>query len=85
MLTEARERSTGMVHEAQQKKSAILTELGREQGLLETKIQQLRGFERDYRSRLHQYIEGQLKDLETTAIEVPSDAPAEGQQEAVQA
>ena len=85
MLTEARERSTGMVHEAQQKKAAIMAELDREQGALERKIQQLRGFERDYRSRLHDYIEGQLKDLETTAIEVPEGSGSEGQQESVQA
>ena len=46
MLTEARERSTGMVAEAQQKKATILEELGRERGLLERKIDELRGFER---------------------------------------
>ena len=63
MLTEARERSTGMVAEAQQKKAAILEELGRERRLLERKIEELRGFERDYRSRLHAYIQGQLAEL----------------------
>lgn len=63
MLTEARERSTGMVAEAQQKKASILEELGRERGLLERKIDELRGFERDYRARLHEYIQAQLADL----------------------
>ena len=74
MLTEARERSTGMVAEAQQKKASILEELGRERGLLERKIEELRGFERDYRSRLHTYIQGQLADLKNTGVDAPDDA-----------
>ena len=69
MLTEARERSTGMVAEAQQKKASILEELGRERGLLERKIEELRGFERDYRSRLHTYIQGQLAELKNTGVD----------------
>ena len=59
LITEARERSTGMVHEAQQRKAAILQELSEERAVLERKIEQLRGFERDYRGRLKTYIEGQ--------------------------
>ena len=69
MLTEARERSTGMVAEAQQKKASILEDLGRERGLLERKIEELRGFERDYRSRLHTYIQGQLAELKNTGVD----------------
>ena len=69
MLTEARERSTGMVAEAQQKKASILEELGRERGLLERKIEELSGFERDYRSRLHTYIQGQLAELKNTGVD----------------
>ena len=72
----ARERSTGMVAEAQQKKATILEELGRERGLLERKIEELRGFERDYRTRLHDYIAGQLEDLKNVAGDGP-DADAE--------
>ena len=72
MLTEARERSTGMVAEAQQKKASILEELGRERGLLERKIEELRGFERDYRSRLHTYIQGQLAELKKTGRRCPA-------------
>ena len=55
-----------MLAEAQQKKAQILEELGREQGLLEKKIEELRGFERDYRARLKSYIEGQLQQLDHT-------------------
>ena len=80
MLTEARERSTGMVAEAQQKKASILEELGRERGLLERKIEELSGFERDYRSRLHTYIQGQLAELKNTGVD--GDAASEEQDEA---
>ena len=77
MITEARERSTGMVAEAQQKKAQILEELGRERNLLEKKIDELRTFERDYRARLKSYIEEQLSDLDHTGVE-PSEQSDEG-------
>ena len=47
----------------------ILEELGRERTLLEKKIEELRSFERDYRARLKNYIEGQLADLDTLAVQ----------------
>ena len=43
---------------------------------IERKIDELRGFERDYRSRLHEYISGQLEDLKNVAGDGP-DADAE--------
>ena len=38
--------------------------LEQQRSVLERKVEQLRGFERDYRSRLKAYIEGQLRDLD---------------------
>jgi hypothetical protein len=81
MITEARERSTGMVHEAQQKKAQILEELSRERNLLEKKIDELRTFERDYRARLKNYIEEQLADLEQTGVEPAEAGDDESQDE----
>jgi chaperonin cofactor prefoldin len=78
MITEARERSTGMVAEAQQKKAQILEELARERNLLEKKIAELRSFERDYRARLKNYIESQLSELDHTGIE-PNQGDGEDQ------
>ena len=69
MITEARERSTGMVHEAQQRKQQILEELAAERTQLEQKIDELRTFERDYRSRLKAFIGGQLSELEDMAVD----------------
>ncbi len=39
--------------------------LDRERGGLETRISELRQFERDYRAQLRSYMEGKLRDLET--------------------
>jgi DivIVA domain-containing protein len=64
MITEARERATGMVAEAQQKRAEVLQTLGHERSLLQKKIDELRTFERDYRTRLKAHLEGQLQQLE---------------------
>jgi len=63
MITEARERATGMVAEAQQKRAEVLQTLGHERSLLQKKIDELRTFERDYRSRLKAHLENQLQEL----------------------
>jgi hypothetical protein len=43
--------------------------------VLERKVEQLRGFERDYRARLKAYIEGQLRDLDARGSVVSSEIP----------
>ena len=48
----------------QEKSRKILGALEQQRSVLERKVEQLRGFERDYRSRLKAYIEGQLRDLD---------------------
>ena len=58
-----------MVHEAQQRKQQILEELAAERTKLEQKIDELRSFERDYRSRLKAFITGQLSGLEDMAVD----------------
>ena len=69
MLTEARERSTGMVAEAQQKKAAVLEELEGQRTSMERKIDELRGFERTYRSQLRSYFEDKLSELTNTGAD----------------
>jgi hypothetical protein len=73
MITEARERSTGMVAEAQQTKATVLNALARERDVLQKKIDELRTFERDYRARLKSYLEGQLHELGQTGAESAND------------
>jgi hypothetical protein len=53
-----------MVAEAQQRKAQLLEELDKQKSLLDRKISELRGFEKNYRSNLKSYIEGQLHDLD---------------------
>ena len=53
-----------LVNDAQEKSRKILGALEQQRSVLERKVEQLRGFERDYRSRLKAYIEGQLRDLD---------------------
>ena len=69
-----------MVAEAQQKKAAILAELDQEKGVLQQKIEQLRGFERTYRTQLKSYLQGQLEELDHTGVE-PNEG-GEGQENA---
>jgi DivIVA domain-containing protein len=79
MITEARERSTGMVSDAQQKRAEVLQTLGRERSSLQTKIEELGSFERDYRARLKSYLEGQLVELEQTGADEMVDSEGDGE------
>jgi DivIVA domain-containing protein len=72
LITEARERATGMVAEAQQKRAEVLQTLGHERTVLQTKIDELRAFERDYRARLKSHLEAQLHQLEQTGVDEPA-------------
>ncbi|GAA2174996.1 DivIVA domain-containing protein [Agrococcus versicolor] len=57
---------------------ATKTQLELEKAELETKIDELKTFERDYRLRLRGYIESQLRDLDRTAFAFGgSSAPAQ--------
>ncbi|BCT75948.1 cell division protein DivIVA [Sinomonas cyclohexanicum] len=64
IIAEAQIEASSLVNEAQEKSRKTLGALEQQRSVLERKVEQLRGFERDYRSRLKNYIEGQLRDLE---------------------
>lgn len=64
IVAEARQRGEGIVKEAEDKYNNTLAQLEKERSLLERKIDELRTFERDYRSRLKNYLESLLKDVE---------------------
>ncbi|UWX98253.1 DivIVA domain-containing protein [Arthrobacter zhaoxinii] len=64
IIAEAQIEASGLVTDAQEKSRKILSTLEQQKAVLERKVEQLRGFERDYRSRLKAYIEGQLRDLD---------------------
>src|SRR6476646_4232060 len=64
IIAEAQIEASSLVNDAQEKSRKILGALEQQRSVLERKVEQLRGFERDYRSRLKAYIEGQLRDLD---------------------
>ena len=75
IVSEAREHATRLVREAEEKQRQTLGSLEQERSLLERKIDELRAFEREYRSRLKSYLEGQLRELEQKAAVVPNRSP----------
>jgi DivIVA domain-containing protein len=75
IVNEAREHATRLMREAEEKQRQTLGSLEQERALLERKIDEMRAFEREYRSRLKSYLEGQLRELESKAQVVPSRGP----------
>ncbi|MDF2665445.1 MAG: cell division initiation protein [Microbacterium sp.] len=67
LISEAQAQAASIVAEAEQKGREERARLEKERVTLEGRITELRNFERDYRSQLRSYIEGQLRDLDTTA------------------
>ncbi|MEO8222135.1 MAG: DivIVA domain-containing protein [Specibacter sp.] len=64
IIAEAQIEASTLVNDAQEKSRKTLGALEQQRSVLERKVEQLRSFERDYRSRLKTYIEGQLRDLD---------------------
>jgi DivIVA domain-containing protein len=67
LVADAQAQAASIVADAEAKGRDELARLERERSSLENRITELRQFERDYRAQLRAYIEGKLRDLETTA------------------
>src|SRR5690625_2276979 len=67
LVSAAREESERLTSEAEELRNRTLNQLEEERTMLERKIDELRGFERDYRVRLKSYLEGLLRDVEGPA------------------
>lgn len=80
LVNEARVRATQIVREAEETSQRTLMQLEQERSLLERKIDELRVFERDYRTRLKSYLENLLGDLDNRGNALP---PRAGQAQAV--
>ena len=61
---DSRVRAESMDREAQTKYNQVLGDLSNQRTSLEQKIDQLRGYEREYRGRLREFINGHLSQLE---------------------
>jgi DivIVA domain-containing protein len=76
-VEEAKANAARVLSEAQEQQRAQLGSLDQERQALETRIDELRTFEREYRQKLKGYIEGQLRELDSTAaVLTPAGAPA---------
>ena len=67
LIADAQSQAASIVSEAETKGREEIARLDKERASLESRITELRNFERDYRAQLRGYIEGKLRDLETTA------------------
>src|SRR3954470_18698464 len=72
IVSSARMKASALEAEAQQQRASAVAELQRQRTALESQIESLRGFEREYRTRLKAYLEGQLRDLESAQSAAPS-------------
>ena len=66
LITEANEEHRRIVGEAEEKSRTTLAELETKKAELDKTIEGLRNFERDYRNRLRNYLENQLRELDTS-------------------
>src|SRR5437660_10898037 len=69
IVTSAKTRAASIEAEAQQQHASAMAELQRQRQSLESQIEDLRGFEREYRTRLKAYLESQLRDLDSRGLQ----------------
>src|SRR3954463_10634885 len=73
---QSRDKAASLVGDAERQQTEIIGSITRDKTVLEKKIDQLRTFEREYRTRLKTYLESQLRDLEGRATAAPADSRA---------
>jgi DivIVA domain-containing protein len=78
LISEAKAEGTRIVREAEETSHRTLSQLEQERSLLERKIDELRLFERDYRTRLKSFLQNLLGDLDARGSALPprQNAPA---------
>ncbi|MDQ1586220.1 MAG: hypothetical protein QOH80_1585 [Actinomycetota bacterium] len=72
IVGEARQRADAMRREGEDKHRQLIGSLESERQSLERKVEELRAFEREYRTRLKSYLETQLRELEGRGSEAPA-------------
>ena len=71
LITEAKSEGARIVREAEETSHRTLSQLEQERSLLERKIDELRIFERDYRTRLKSFLQNLLGDLDARGSALP--------------
>ncbi len=71
LITEAKTEGARIVRDAEETSHRTLSQLEQERSLLERKIDELRLFERDYRTRLKSFLQNLLGDLDARGSALP--------------
>lgn len=79
-VRQAQERADFLQRDAEQKHSEIMSTITQQRGMLEGRIEQLKTFEREYRTRLKTYLESQLDELQQRGSAAPVDQGYDGYQ-----
>ena len=82
ITSDARARAESLERDAQERHRQAMGSLVQQREELERRVDDLRAFEREYRSRLKAYLEGQMRDLEAGATDSGA-FPAMGGESAV--
>ncbi|MGI8799294.1 MAG: DivIVA-like cell division protein Wag31 [Pseudonocardia sp.] len=77
---QSREKASTLEREMQRKHNEIVGTIQRDKSVLEKKVDELRTFEREYRTRLKTYLESQLRDLEGRGSAAPADGRSNANQ-----
>src|SRR5699024_4931141 len=75
-VREAQAKADALQADAERKHTEIMATINQQRGVLESRIDQLRTFEKDYRSRLTSYLENQLSELGKTGSAAPAASSA---------
>jgi DivIVA domain-containing protein len=65
-------RANQIVQDAEQRANAITSQFEQRKAALERRVEELRTFEREYRTRLKSYLESQLRDLDASGRSDPA-------------
>ncbi|GAA1873213.1 DivIVA domain-containing protein [Myceligenerans crystallogenes] len=79
LITEAKAEGARIVRDAEETSHRTLSQLEQERSLLERKIDELRLFERDYRTRLKSFLQNLLGDLDARGSALPQGRGAQPQ------
>jgi cell division septum initiation protein DivIVA len=74
LVSDAQEQASRLIRDAEEKQRQTLGALQTQRQALENSVEELRAFEREYRSRLKAYLESQLRDLQNRPIAGPAPA-----------
>ena len=68
----AQEKATSLEQDAERKHTEIMTTIKKQQTTLEGRIEELRTYEREYRTRLKTFLESQLEELNSRSTAAPA-------------